>query len=199
MPSSSLPSSLPPVSPPSLKPLGAILAGGRSSRMGTDKARVIVDGRPMADSVRAALAEVCDGVIVVGGPDADVTDPLEGPLSAVAALLRSGRAHRYLVAPVDQPRLQAAVLLRLLDARAVHPAATDVGVAFVGEPLPMLIDAGASARLDEILSRGERRLRAAITLEVDVDDSSAALVNVNTPADVAALAAAPATARGPRA
>ncbi len=187
-----MPSSTSPSSPATLKPLGAILAGGRSSRMGTDKARVIVDGRPMADSVRLALAEVCDGVIVVGGPDADVTDPLEGPLSAVAALLRSGRAERYLVAPVDQPRLQAAVLQRLLDARAVHPAATDVGVAFVDEPLPMLIDAGASARIDELVSRGERRLRAAITVEVAVDDSGGALVNVNTPADVEALTSAPA-------
>jgi len=171
--------------------------------MGTDKALVVVDGRPMADSVRDALAAVCDGVIVVGGPNADVTDPLAGPLSAVAALLRSGRAARYLVAPVDQPRLQASVLQRLLDARAaathLHPASNDVGVAFVGEPLPMLIDAGASARIDELVSRGERRLRAAITLEVAVDDSGAALVNVNTPADVEALAGGPATGRGPRA
>jgi molybdopterin-guanine dinucleotide biosynthesis protein A len=172
--------------------------------MGTDKARVIVDGRPMADSVRTALDEVCDGVIVVGGINADVSDPLEGPLSAVAALLRSGRAERYLVAPVDQPRLAASVLQRLLDAREAaahqHPANNDVGVAFVGEPLPLLIDAGARARIDELVSRGERRLRAAITVEVAVDNSAAALVNVNTPADVEALTSPrAATGRAPRA
>ena len=183
--------------------LGAILAGGRSTRMGTNKAHVVVDGRAMAESVRAALAAVCDGVVVVGGPDADISDSHEGPLGAVAALLHSGRATRYLVAPVDQPRLTPSMLRRLLVAAVDLDDRSDGtagnGFAFIGEPLPLLVDASAATRLDAALARGERRLRIAVTVEVDVGDDADALVNVNTPADVLALVASPVTGRGPRA
>jgi molybdopterin-guanine dinucleotide biosynthesis protein A len=165
--------------------LGAILAGGRSSRMGRDKAGVIVDGLTMREHVRRALAEVCDEVIVVGGDGADVDDPRQGPLLALLALLEARPGRTVLVAPVDQPRLTRAALVPLVAA-----CGDDDGVCWADEPLPLCLGPRARPRLKTAIARGEGRVLSAITHQLPLvdDDVRAALVNVNTPADVAALA-----------
>jgi len=76
----------------------AILAGGSSSRMGTDKARLVVDGSPLIDHVATALARYPQ--VVVGG-SADLIElistdarwvpdhwPGEGPLGAIITALK---------------------------------------------------------------------------------------------------------------
>jgi len=164
--------------------LGAILAGGRSSRMGRDKAGVVVDGLTMREHVRRALAEVCDDVVVVGGDVADIDDPRQGPLPALLALLQARPGRTILVAPVDQPRLTAAALTPLVAA-----CGDDDGVCWADEPLPLCLGPGAGRRIEAALARGEGRVFSAITRQLPLvdDDLRAALVNVNTPADVAAL------------
>ena len=47
--------------------LGAVLAGGASRRMGTDKADVEISGSTLLDRVTSAVAEVTDRVVVLGG------------------------------------------------------------------------------------------------------------------------------------
>jgi len=153
--------------------------------MGTDKAAVVVDGAPMGQLVRQALDAVCGAVVVVGGVDADVVDDGGGPLLAVIALLKSGRGGRFLIAATDQPRLDANVLQPLID---VVVADTD-GVAWDNEPLPLCIGIGALPRLEAAVAAGERRLRAAITVWLPLTSAAvrAGLVDVDTPADLAAL------------
>jgi molybdopterin-guanine dinucleotide biosynthesis protein A len=79
---------------------GAVLCGGASRRMGTDKALLAVAGRPMALRVADALAAAgAAPVLAVGGDGASlralglatVADerPGEGPLAAVATALRA--------------------------------------------------------------------------------------------------------------
>ncbi|MCY4176083.1 MAG: molybdenum cofactor guanylyltransferase [Acidimicrobiaceae bacterium] len=80
--------------------MGAVLAGGASSRMGTDKAFIVVDGEPMV--LRAARALQAAGVrrtVVVGGDEPRLKalgletladdHPGEGPLGAVLTALTS--------------------------------------------------------------------------------------------------------------
>jgi molybdopterin-guanine dinucleotide biosynthesis protein A len=163
--------------------------------MGTDKAGVIVDGATMRAHVHRALATICDDVIVVGGLDADVEDSRQGPLLALLALLRARPGRTILVAPVDQPRLTTAALTPLVEA-----CGDDDGVCWADEPLPLCLGPGALPRLEARVAAGDRRVFAAVsrTLPLMDDAVRAALVNVNTPADVAALAALAATATGPR-
>lgn len=106
---------------------GFVLAGGRSRRMGTDKARVPWPERwPMALTVVEALRPVCERVALVrrGRPerlpwiDRDGL-PLEviregdgasaHPLAGVAAALRSCRTPLALLAPCDTPGVGEAV------------------------------------------------------------------------------------------
>ncbi|MES1257997.1 MAG: NTP transferase domain-containing protein, partial [Acidobacteriota bacterium] len=80
---------------------GWILVGGRSARMGSDKALLRIGGRPLALRIADAVAEVCGPVTLVGDPAryASLGLPVladefagEGPLSGIEAALRGTRA-----------------------------------------------------------------------------------------------------------
>jgi molybdopterin-guanine dinucleotide biosynthesis protein A len=70
--------------------LGAVLAGGRSSRFGSDKAMAMLDGRPLIDHAIAAGPH-CAAVVVCGRDHpghvclADRPAPDMGPLGAINA------------------------------------------------------------------------------------------------------------------
>lgn len=100
--------------------LGIILAGGRSTRMGTDKAFVEVNGRAMIDWVADALASATSEVLVVGRdeisgykaiPDAV---PQLGPLTGVVTALQIGQD--VVCVAVDQPLVMATTLRALAQA-----------------------------------------------------------------------------------
>lgn len=73
--------------------LGVILAGGKSSRFGSDKANALFAGRPLLDHAIATLSSQCDAVVVVGRETdrvqclADWPEPHRGPLGGLAAAL----------------------------------------------------------------------------------------------------------------
>src|SRR4029078_6965520 len=74
---------------------GAVLCGGRSSRMGTDKAQIRIDGVPMAIRVGGCLLEAgADRILAIGAAttplgQVGVPDrwPGEGPVGGVITAL----------------------------------------------------------------------------------------------------------------
>ena len=84
-----------------MRRLGAIIAGGLSSRFGTDKALAMLGGRALLDHVADFLDAQCDGLIVCGRPwgnRVSVTDrPVAGlgPLGGLCAALHYGAAHGF--------------------------------------------------------------------------------------------------------
>jgi molybdopterin-guanine dinucleotide biosynthesis protein A len=92
-----------------MKTLGAVLAGGRSSRFGSDKALAMLGGRTLLDHAVAALRAHCDTVIIVGRDEvADWPRGDMGPLGGIAgALIHAAEKgfDRVLTAPVDCVRL----------------------------------------------------------------------------------------------
>ena len=79
---------------------GAVLAGGASTRMGTDKALIEIDGRPMAVIAAEALGEAGAAEVFFVGGDAPALEALSlrvvadhypgaGPLGGVITALRS--------------------------------------------------------------------------------------------------------------
>ncbi len=95
--------------------LGAVLAGGRSTRFGSDKALALLDGRPLIEHAVAALAARSEAVIVCGrewGADwvPDRPAPDLGPLGGINAALHAATQPGYdavLTAPCDVPWLPA--------------------------------------------------------------------------------------------
>lgn len=117
--------------------IGAILAGGRSSRMGRDKAAVEVAGRPMVTWVADALAAVCDPVVVVGRAEPlagletlpDAGGKYRGPLAGLVAAMEAHPSEIVAVVAVDQPWVRSETIRRLgdrVDGLAVTPV--DAGV-----------------------------------------------------------------------
>ncbi len=118
---------------------GAILAGGRSLRMGQPKEGVLMsDGRTMIEHVIEPLSHLCQKIVIVGDclgfsvpPQASSRPqqnfialkddpPGKGPLSAITTLLKSGiDPNGYIVTACDQPFLTSDLLRLLLKKTAV--------------------------------------------------------------------------------
>ena len=100
--------------------MGAVLAGGRSSRFGSDKGTALFGGTTLADHAAAAIAPFVGEVIRVGGADGivDLPSPGLGPLGGIAAALDHAGRHGFdsvVTIACDMPRLPdglAAALLR---------------------------------------------------------------------------------------
>ncbi len=105
-------------SPPA--PVGVIAAGGRSSRMGTDKAGVEIDRITMAERICSALAGAGVEVAIVGGSTAGakwaLPDPagVGGPVAALLAALRHFPGADVILVGTDQPYLRTETVRRLL-------------------------------------------------------------------------------------
>ena len=93
-----------------MKPLGAILAGGKSSRFGSDKALAIADGLPLLDHVVMGMYRSADQIVISGREwrDFDVVmdedHAGEGPLAGLLAVLRHAETNGFdgvLTAPCD--------------------------------------------------------------------------------------------------
>jgi molybdopterin-guanine dinucleotide biosynthesis protein A len=155
---------------------GIVLAGGRSTRFGSDKLAVPVEGVPLLHHPILRLAEVCREVLVVVAPDAEepstplavpvrlVRDASEGqgPLAGVLAGLSEVGTDWALVAGGDMPTLQTSVLLEML--RVGARAEVDAVVLQDGDrprPLPLVLRTRpAREAAHALLHAGERRLRA---------------------------------------
>lgn len=186
---------------------GAVLAGGRSTRMGQDKASLLLpDGTSLLErawrllSALVAPAWVCcaPGSPRPGYPCRIDEKAGEGPARGVAAALAAAREHgaeRVLIVACDLPLLTSELLAVLLNAPARPGAlATVYANAEIGkaEMLAGVYRVEALSALREGLARGERSLYRLIGPErlacVPCRKIDAALfLNCNTPADLARL------------
>ncbi len=88
-----------------------VLAGGRSTRMGADKARVRVDGRRLVDTLLSTLPPGSPRVVVspadLGVPTVSEDPPFGGPVAGIAAGARALSTPFVAVLAVDAPRSAA--------------------------------------------------------------------------------------------
>lgn len=168
---------------------GIVLAGGRSRRMGQDKAMLPWNDGNLLTHMQGLLLQAGATPVRVSGAYpafAGVEDALagQGPLGGLHSVLRTLPDGMAWVVPVDMPRLDVALLRRLRDA---PPAAC---VIFAGQPLPMRlrVDGATRSQVDLMLAdaHGSRSLHAfqhalgVIALEMDAH-ASVHLTNCNTP------------------
>lgn len=182
---------------------GFVLVGGKSSRMGRDKAALILNGRSFAEQVAQALLSVAERVNLVGAKDVDsslkyasVPDVYRewGALGGLHAALAACRAEWAAVVACDLPFVTGELFERLASLReefeAIAPLQEDGRV----QPLCALYRTDAcreAARL--LIEEGERRprallqkVRARVVAWEEIADLEGAQLffrNVNTPED----------------
>ncbi len=120
--------------------IGVVLAGGASSRMGTDKALVEVAGVPMIAWVVTALERVATAGLLISGREGrmvgyecvpDKHKGFSGPLAGVATVMARAEASQPLVVVgVDHPFVRGPTLQSLVarfdGERVVVPVAAEI-------------------------------------------------------------------------
>lgn len=164
-----------------MRVLGAVLAGGRSTRFGSDKALATIADKRLIEHVIDALADCADAVVICGRQWdgfvhlADRPGPGLGPLAGLNAALHFAVAERFdavLCAPLDIYPPYAAV--RLVAGRACAVLQTQWSVG--------LWPTGLATSLDRHLASGARSLRSWLdaTNPELIDDRHLGLGNINT-------------------
>ena len=177
-----------------------ILAGGRSRRFGSDKARVEFGGQPLIGHVAARLASVVEPVTVVAeqaGKYADLGMPTIadeapglGPMGGLVTALRHRRGARgegwLVLAACDLVDADAGLVERL-QARVTD---TSRAVAFRGErwePMLALYHTALLSAAERCVAQGERAMWRLLEREgasaVELPATHATLRQINTPED----------------
>ena len=147
---------------------GYVLAGGKSSRMGRDKALLELAGKPLVFHAVSKLRRVCEDVHISSGrPELEAFAPLVpdlhgecGPMSGLEAALEHSRHEWNLFMPVDMPFLPAAFLedwvREVIDERDMRVAMFTVDG--VPQPLFCLLHEEVAPFVREAMGRGQYKV-----------------------------------------
>ena len=165
--------------------LGVVLAGGKSSRFGSDKALAEVAGRNLISIAVDRLSGWCDEVVIAGreyGPARCIPDqpsPDLGPLGGLCAALR--------LAADEGHDVVLSCSVDCLDLPEDLPAQLQPAPSCLAQqPVVGLWPASASATLEALLaSGGNRSMRHfAQSIGARLIETDWQAGNVNTPADL---------------
>ncbi|GAA4275486.1 molybdenum cofactor guanylyltransferase [Aquimarina mytili] len=177
---------------------GIILAGGKSSRMGSDKGLLFLDNKPFLQHIIDALTPLVQEIILVSNnPDHDVFKvkrvqdiiPESGPISGIHTGLTHSKTENNLVLSCDVPLITTPLLKKLL----LHEKEDYDIIQFEAErktiPLIALYKKQCLSKCFELLSSNEKRLRKLVlalnakTIPVSQDEYTL-VKNINTIEDL---------------
>ncbi len=189
--------------------MGFLLAGGKSSRMGTNKDKAFLDfgGQTLLDRALTVMGAVCDRVAIVGDPakftkyvstkcEAAVADIFSGcgPLAGIHAALVYSSAELNLMLAVDMPFVSRELLAFLFTAAENTDATITVPRASKGlQPLCAIYRRDFCSTAEQALRAAKYKIDAAFSsVSVRVIEegelatagfSERSFFNVNTPQD----------------
>src|SRR5271163_2296900 len=151
---------------------GFVLAGGRSSRMGCEKALLELNGTPLLVRAARVLASVCGSATIVGSPESyarfgfpTIADeqPHLGPLGGILTALDHSKVSWNLVVACDLPYLTAEWLRYLIGrAASSHARVILPESAFGPEPLCAVYHREVAPAIRAQIDQGERKVTRAL-------------------------------------
>ncbi|WP_416151576.1 molybdenum cofactor guanylyltransferase [Salipaludibacillus sp. HK11] len=188
---------------------GILLAGGKSSRMGRNKALLLIDGQKNITRLKEKVGRVTEELYLVSNdpksyeflqlPIVEDKQKNQGPLAGIEAGLKNGNSAWKLVVACDLPFFNAKVVEVLVEKAKLHPNAQAVVPIIHGRqhPLFALYHQSALATVKECLDEGERKMTVVLSnLKVEavsveeflhagmtIDEIELAFFNMNRPED----------------
>lgn len=150
---------------------GIILAGGKSSRIGSDKGFLIFEDKSFINHIIGALQPLVDDIIIVSNnADYDifnlkrVNDLIKnaGPLAGVYTGLHYSKTDNNLVLSCDVPLINTEILKKLT--KLIDESIDVIQLESKGKTMPLIAmyKKDCKPKFLELLQGGERRLRFAV-------------------------------------
>lgn len=175
---------------------GIILAGGKSSRMGKNKAFVEYSGRRLIDYSISVLEKFCSQIIISANTDEYnhlgfqiVADYLKdcGPIAGLYSGLKASETDDNFVVACDMPHISSEIMEKLIGEKEhyqiVCPELTDGKI----EPLFAYYNKSVLKNIEEQIQKKEfslhRLIRSCNTRYISIDDISV-FKNINTIIDI---------------
>ncbi len=146
---------------------GVILAGGKNSRMGTDKGLLMVDGKKIIERIIAALKPVVDEIIIVSNGNnynntgykvyRDIIKEC-GPMGGIHTALSFSNTEKNLVVSCDMPFLNTETLKFIAENSNICEIAIPEHNK-ITEPLCAVYSSVCRNKFSQLIARGEWKLR----------------------------------------
>jgi molybdopterin-guanine dinucleotide biosynthesis protein A len=188
---------------------GAVLAGGRSRRLGRDKANLPIAGRPLAHWVRDAISPLVDECWLISNQPVahlelgiplliDVL-PGRGALGGLLSIMLVAKGDYVLLSACDTPFLQTKLLEAMIQTLRGGPDAVVCRSSRGLEPLPGIYSCRLLKRLEAQVQGDDLRLRTLLSAcrtrillpeEINLEDpNELSFFNINTTEEAAKAAA----------
>lgn len=180
---------------------GIILAGGKSSRMGTDKGFLMYKGTAFVQHSIEALQPLASNILIVSNnADYDVfgfkriEDSIEnaGPLAGLYSGLKHSKTEYNLALSCDIPLINTKVLKKLIE--EIDNVSEIIQIESQGKYMPLmaLYKKSCEQLFIKLLNEGERRLQYAVgqclVKNVVLEDKNELYTkNINTPEELSTL------------
>ena len=185
---------------------GVLLAGGRSRRMGQDKRRLTVGGKPLFQRALSVFQELFPQIIVVVAEDSSVTEGLQhqvvsdlipgkGPMGGLYTGLSFSQNPYVFLAACDMPFLSPPLVLRLCE----NTKDSDVSMVQLRtgfQPMQGVYSKKCLSPLKDLIEKDQLQMQnlldsSGLSINIvdqetikDLDENFVSFINVNTPSDL---------------
>ena len=178
---------------------GIILAGGKSSRMGEEKAFIMFNGVRLIERAISVLESFCDTILIssdnealacFGYPVVEDEHKGIGPIAGLVTALKVSQNPHHLVIPCDTPFVGPIVYERLIRSSEGYDAVIAGTSCGLREPLIGYYHRTALTAIQNQISRGDFKLQNALdsmNMKVIVFPQKSCFKNINAPSDLVSL------------
>lgn len=180
---------------------GIILAGGKSSRMGTEKGLIIYKNKPFVEHIIEAMSPLVDNIIIISNNKAYESFGFKcyedlikntGPLAGIYTGLRYSKTENNLIVSCDVPLINTVILQKLTDQKNDTSEVIQLQSQGKNIPLIALYKKSCEVIFMEELHQNQKKVQKALkkcNVKTVIIDGSLEQVtaNINTPEDLELL------------
>lgn len=182
---------------------GIILAGGKSSRMGTDKGLLSLNGKKIVEHISEALAQNTNTILVIANNTSydflgykvfqDIIKNC-GPMGGIYTALEYSETENNMIASCDIPAVSSGMIEYIISQTADEDALIPIHNGET-EPLCAVYKKTSANKIKEIINSGNYKMKDALkklnTRYIDVTQyagyTTNLFSNINTPQEFKAL------------